>query len=161
DRVLVVEVERRGARREVVCEFLGTRWNAAVTEGPDRIVRHLLVPREGGARPVRSGFPWTPPEPTGRLGVEGRIVPEAWPARARPGMAGGEARRALQRTVAWTSSLNAERLRGPDGPERWQAIVDPERWGAFVLHAAKGPQPYPVPLEGIPSEAAPSLLQAC
>lgn len=147
---------------EVLVELMGNRLNAAVTEGPDRTMRHVLVRREGG-RPFAVGRPWTPPEPTGRAGVDGKLDLEAWrkllevvPPPDRP--------RELVRQVAWTSPLNAETFLEPtleDGHARWMEMVaassEPR---PCILDTERGPQPYPFLLAGFEARAVPDLVAA-
>ena len=181
DRVLVFHLRRvRGSPAEaaVVVELMGNYTNAALVEGPERVIRHLL--REtGGARPLAVGRSWSAPPPTRREGVEKDPGPDRW--RAALDVPPESRRRALLGAFAWTSGLNAPALLapidGPDGPEgpegrdgwarsyeRWRALrvlargeVPPR---AVVLDGRRGGQPYPCPLEGVAGEPAPDLLAA-
>ena len=123
DRVLrlgFLKVRGRNPVVDVVLELMTNQWNALVTEGPDRVVRHLLREREG-ERPLASGAPWTPPPPSDRAGRDGDLPLERW----RMLLLEAEPRRrrgVLLRGVAWTSPVNAEALLGTaareaEGPE--------------------------------------------
>jgi predicted ribosome quality control (RQC) complex YloA/Tae2 family protein len=185
DRVLVLSFTRvRGSPPgvDVIVEWISNRWNAVVTEGPERIVRHLLFERLPGPHPAartraaRSGHPWTAPEPSARAGVDGALDLARWrelldreePARRQ---------RALLASVAWTSPINAAALLGEaaraDGAAAERALDEGHRlWlelARIALGAAdarpalwqteRGAQPYPLAL--VPAaEAARSLLDA-
>lgn len=173
DRVLELRLRRvRGSPPEasVVVELMGNYTNAIVTEGPERVVRHLL--REtGGSRPLTVGARWTPPPPTHREGLDDEPGPDRWrevlegaPPRSRRG--------ALLRTFAWTSGLNAPDLLEPlEAPGGWQTSY--ERWQAFrslargevdvrpvVLNVSGGVQPYAWPLETAAGTPVGELLDA-
>jgi predicted ribosome quality control (RQC) complex YloA/Tae2 family protein len=173
ERVLHFELvgERPGSGgSELVLELLGNRLNAVVVEGTAAIVRHALRTREG-ARVTRVGHPYLPPEPTNRAGAEVRITEQEWmdllavvPPPDRP--------RELTRTIAWTSPLNAGAFLGNDregdvqqalriGYARWRAAAHGSAASRPVLlDTARGPQPYPLPLEGTPYHEVTSLLAA-
>src|SRR5690606_35300099 len=139
-----------------------------------RIVRHALVERTG-ERAVRSGHPWTAPDPSPREGTDGALPLERWRALLRP-LEPERRRRALLAGVAWTSPLNADVLldvassRSDAEAERaldsgwtlWREL-------AGVALGAVAPRPvlcragertfaYPLPLPGADCEPAPSLL---
>jgi hypothetical protein len=44
--------------------------------------------------------------------------------------------------------------------ERWREMIDPARWGGWVLITPRGLQPYPVQVEGLEAELVPTLLDA-
>ncbi|MEX0856478.1 MAG: NFACT RNA binding domain-containing protein [Gemmatimonadota bacterium] len=161
ESILVLEIDRRGGGVEIVFEMVGNRWNALVVESESRTIRHVLLPREGGPRPLTVGAPYTLPPSTGRRGIDGSIDPSSWTEVTGPGAAPAEARaRALLKGVAWTSSLNVGPLTAGDGPEAWKSMTDPENWGAFLLRTERGLQPYPIPVEGVECEAVGSLVEA-
>ena len=180
DRVLILSFARvRGSRplADVIVEWIANRWTAVVTEGPDKVVRHVLVERTG-ERALRTGHVWIPPAPSRRAGVDGELTIERWRElllRVQP----EERRQALLAGVAWTSPLNADallgaavRVSGPmaddaldAGHRRWEQIArvalgssggQPSLW-----RAGSGLQPYPLPLAGAEAEPVPSLLDAC
>ncbi len=146
---------------ELVAEMVGNRWNAVVVGHRTRVIRHVLLPREDRFRSLVVGERYEPPPSTGRQGLKGELSEEDW-KRINPAAGGDpeEARKLLLRGVAWTSSLNVPQLTGPEGRQRWKEMLDPERWGAFLLHTPRGAQPYPVALEGIEADPVDSLLEA-
>jgi predicted ribosome quality control (RQC) complex YloA/Tae2 family protein len=172
ERLLLFELvgERTSGGFELIVELLGNRMNAIVTEGPARVMRHVLRTREG-ERVIRVGQPYFAPSPTGRAGAERPIPEEEWMGRLNP-VPPPDRARALTRTIAWTSPLNAatflaDDLGGPsestlrEGYARWVASAhgsSPN--GPVLLDTDRGLQPYPVPLHGTPSRPVGSLLQA-
>ncbi len=185
DRVLVLELARaRGAPPgvDLIVEWISNRWNAVLAEGPERIVRHVLVER-AGARAPRVGRPWPAPEPSPRAGMDGWLPLERWRALLVP-VEPGRRQRALLAAVAWTSPLNAEALLGaaagaategePDARDAEHAFDAGHRFweelAAVALGSAEpdpvllwtggGLQPYPLPLPGTPAEPQPTLLAA-
>ncbi len=150
---------RGGAEDPVLAlEFWGNRWNAVVLDEESGTIRHVLVPRAEGARPLLPGAPWQPLPPTGRIGSERPPSPDEWAEATHPG-GEGEAK-AILRSVAWTSSLNVHAFVGPGGRDRWIAATDPARWGSYLLRTDRGAQPYPVPLPGLPAEPRTDLFEA-
>ncbi len=175
ESALVFSLQRVRGRDEgveLVAEWIGNRWNAAVVGYRSRVIRHVLVSREERARSLTVGATYHPPPSTGRegadvLGAETEspgLGRERWrEILARAGSDPEERRRTLLRTVAYTSSLNVDALLDADGWERWRRLVDPSRWGAWLVDTPRGLQPYPLPLDDASSgEARPaaSLLEA-
>jgi hypothetical protein len=148
-----------GRERALVIELLGNQWNAIFVEGAvegegdERVIRHVLVRREGGARPQRVGDPYRPPRPLARSGVAGDVTEAEWLAVVDAS--------ALVRTFAWTSPLNGAALLGEAGYARWRSIA--EATAAFepvLLQLDTGPQPYPMAVPGTPHHPVESLLVA-
>lgn len=170
ERIIVFELvgERgSGAGYEVILELLGNRTNAVVTEGASRTVRHVLTTREG-KRVVRVGQPYMPPDPGTRIGLDGDVEPDRWVQLLEP-VPPTDRVRELTRSVAWTSGLNAAAFLGADVDEAGDLLTGHERWRSavantvvrpVVLETSRGPQPYPFPLPGTPSEPADNLLDA-
>ena len=178
DRVLRLAFLRvRGSPSgcDVTVEWITRRWNAVVTEGPEAVVRHVLVDLEGERAP-RTGHPWTPPVPSGRAGVADEVTMERWRAALLP-LPPEARRRALLAGFAWTSALNADALLGAaaertGGPAAERALEDGYRlWmelagvalgrrepAPVLLSRAGGMQPYPIPLPTVPGTAVPTLL---
>lgn len=172
DRVLLLSLLRvRGspAQVDVALEFMTNQYNAVVTEGTERTVRLVFRTREGEARTLRTGHPYTPPPASDRRGIAGGVPLEAWLEvllSADP----RERRRALLSGFAWTSPVNAPALLGaaasPDaGPAATRAALEAGhalwlRLGRIargdeppepvLLRTRRGPQPYPLPLPGVP-----------
>lgn len=185
DSVLVFALPRvRGQAEgvELVVELIGNRWNAVVVGHRSRTIHHVLLPRDERTRSLRVGSTWEPPPSTAREGWDEPVSRERWievagrapdpDSTGRHGGADGEPgrpvteedpkgrRKALLRTFAWTSSVNAEAFLAPDGYEAWLESRDPEKWGAFLLRTPRGLQPYPVALPGMEAVPAASLLEA-
>jgi predicted ribosome quality control (RQC) complex YloA/Tae2 family protein len=171
ERIIVFELvgERTGASGyELAIELLGNRLNAILTEGPERIARHVLRTREG-KRPTRVGQPWRPPPPTDRAGADGDLDADRWVERIEPVPPPDRARE-LVRTTAWVSPLNVSAFLGEDlGPDeaslreghaRWRSAVLAESAAPVLLQAGHGLQPYPWPLAGTPSRPVASLIEA-
>jgi predicted ribosome quality control (RQC) complex YloA/Tae2 family protein len=164
DSVLALGLRRVRGRDEgveLLLEWVGNRWNAAVVGHRSRVVRHVLVPRKGGRRPLVVGGPYHAPSTRGRAGPNRLRDVGAWEAILEE--AGGdpeERRRALLRAVAYTSSLNVERFLGEDGFHAWRRWLDPSEWGAYLLDTARGPQPYPLPLPGTAPQVTEDLVHA-
>ncbi|MEX1257075.1 MAG: NFACT RNA binding domain-containing protein [Gemmatimonadota bacterium] len=161
DSAIAVEIARKSGRLELVFEMVGNRWNALVVDAGSRRLRAVLLPRPKGTRRLTVGEVYRPPPQTGRRGIEPALDAREWEEIASSGGVTAEGRRrAILAGVAWTSSLNVHALLGENGWERWKAMTDPAAWGSFLLQAEAGPLPYPVPLEGLEAEPAPSLLEA-
>lgn len=181
DRVLRFTLRPSDSGRppqSLLIELLGNQWNAVLTEGDGEagepeVVRHLLWRREAERGP-RVGHPYSPPPPLGRQGVDGAVTLEAWLAVLEP-LDPSDRPRALVKTFAWTSPLNAHALLNgePDdrathdqaalaaGHRRWTRMADPDAAAQpVVLRTDDGLQPYPFPLPGIPHDSADSLLSA-
>lgn len=164
ERILLVELRRRRGpgTRTLVLEWIPTRWNALLVEGVvedpgDRdppspcTIRHVLQPR-GGSHPLAAGLPYTPPEPSGRLGAS-RDDPGTfpWPRVA----SGKEGERSLLSTLAWTSPLNIPtlvELPEEEARERWLRLrnvaLDGGGMEPVVLAARGSWTPYPLSLPG-------------
>jgi predicted ribosome quality control (RQC) complex YloA/Tae2 family protein len=172
ERLLSLELlpERGGANRlDLVVELIGNRWNAIVTEGPERVIRHVLVRREG-RRPLLVGRRYGAPDPTWRLGADSELDAGKWLAALRD-VSPQERERALVRTIAWTSPLNAATILGASGAgldegallgafERWKAIAGGTTGRPVLIEDANGRQPYPMDLTGVTQRPVESLLAA-
>lgn len=170
ERVLAFEIlpERGRPPRDLVLEFLGSRWNAVVVERPAGTLRHVLV-RRGAPRPLQVGLPYPAPPPSPREGVEGELTLERWMAILAP-VPPPQRRRVLLASVAWTSSLNAGALLEGD-PDPHRALEAGHRlWSAWVRGTLppepgvaalpEGPQPYPWPLPPHRHGRCASLVEA-
>ncbi|MDH5760008.1 MAG: NFACT family protein, partial [Gemmatimonadota bacterium] len=157
----------RGVRRasDLVVELLGNQWNAVVVEGPEEVVRHVLVRRSGGPRPLEVGRPYAAPPPSGREGIDGALSPERW-REVLEEYPPDQRRKVLLARVAYASPLNAYSILEAgdtleDAHASWADMVrrshDPH---PGVLTTDKGPQPYPLPLRGVDWTPSPSLLEA-
>lgn len=139
----------------LVIELLGNRWDAFLVGGGDETVRAVMKAGRGQGRSFRVGDVYTPPRPTGRLGADGSLDAAQWAEAV-----GAADRATLLSRIAWTSSVNAGFLLGPDGFERWREITDTRSWGAYLLDAPSGAQPYPVPLGAANPRPCADLLEA-
>ena len=178
DRVLVLSFTRvRGSPAvvEVIVEWISNRWNAFITEGGERVVRHALMER-GGRVAARAGRPWTPPTPSTRAGLDGTLALDRWRALLLS-TAPELRRRTLLAQVAWTSPVNAPALlaqaagrRDDDvqaldaGHRLWQELAATARGTAesrpVFWPTPNGVQPYPLPLPGEAAVPSPSLIEA-
>lgn len=155
------KVRGRDEGVELVAEWIGNRWNAAVVGHRSRIIRHVLLPREEAERSLTVGAPYDPPPSTGRKGIQKPLSGEEWNAILDSAGDEQEARRrALLQNVAWTSSLNVGRFLEPDGLEAWQAATDPVSWEVHLLETPRGLQPYPLAISSYDSEPRDTLLDA-
>ena len=143
-------------------ELLGNQLNALVTEGSDRVLRHVLVRRQG-KRNIVVGSQYTLPDPTRREGVDGTLSLARWKELLVP-VPPPQRDRELTRAIAWTSPLNSEAFLEPtleQGYEAWRGVVTGERAdNPVVMETDRGPQPYPFPLASSVNQPTDSLLSA-
>ncbi|MDX1494564.1 MAG: NFACT family protein, partial [Longimicrobiales bacterium] len=165
ERIVRFELVARGKGAdavEIMVELMGNQLNAVVTEGTDRVMRHVLVRRDG-PRTIAVGHRWSPPDPTGRAGVSGDLDLDGWRSLLEE-IPPPQRRRTLVRSVAWSSPINADSLLEPTleaGHARWKEWVDHEGEGdPCVVKSDRGPQPYPFPLLGLQAAPAADLLAA-
>lgn len=168
ERIMLMELKAERTNRgwTLVIELLGNQMNAVVTEGEERIARHVLRTRQG-TRPIRVGHPWAPPAPTGRAWVDGEVSPAEWHALLDP-VPPPDRARTLVSSVAWTSALNAEACLAdaPDEPlgeglRSWRRLASGrEPIQPTILETARGLQPYSLPLPGLDGRSADSLVAA-
>ena len=165
ERLVVFElmpVRGRRRARELVIELLGNQWNCVVTDGPERVIRHLLHTRMG-KRTLRVGTPYALPEPSRRHGIDEGIGDDDWRSLSA-GIDEKERRKRLISNIAWTSPLNSEALLDASpggGRELWT------RWAGedastepVLMRSPLGFQPYPFRLPGEEAESMDSLLAA-
>jgi predicted ribosome quality control (RQC) complex YloA/Tae2 family protein len=146
---------------EVMVEWVGNRWNLAVVGYRSRVIRHVLVSRVERSRSLTVGAPYEPPPGTGREGVEGDLTRGRWDTiLEESGSDPATRRRTLVQSVAWTSSLNADRFLEADGYEAWRRALTPETWSSLLLETSRGLQPYPVSLSPHPERHVDGLLEA-
>ncbi|HEV2147909.1 MAG TPA: hypothetical protein VGR37_10945, partial [Longimicrobiaceae bacterium] len=161
------------ARRRVVVELHTNQWNALVTAGEEERIITVLRGRNAGERALRIGAHYRPPPPSRRYGTGDETREDAWDAwRTLMGrVAPADRPGAAVRNFAWTSTLTAKPLLGDaarteDEREveaafaRWWALRTGEGEHPVLLERKGGPQPFPVPLPGIPARPAASLLEA-
>lgn len=146
ESALVLGLQRVRGRDEgveLVLEYVGNRWNAVVVGHRTRTIRHVLVPRPDGPRPLAPGHEWTPPPRSPRVEADDpRNLPDPgapseetdgpWtpaaeqdgpgklpgPGAAAAGDASPDLRRRVLRSVAWTSSVNVHALVEPPPENR-------------------------------------------
>ncbi len=178
ERILILVLPRqrgRGGVVRLVLELVANRSNAAVVEGDDWTVRHVLADR-GGSRTPRVGRPYLLPE-ANRRGLDAPVSQEEWLELL--GEAGHKDRKGiLLRNVAFTSGVNSPALLGEatdqsDGALAAQLAAGHGRWERLrelalgtagctphLLESPWGSQPYPAPIPGWSSRESPSLLEA-
>lgn len=180
DRVLRLTFRRlRGAPAtvDVIVQWITNRWTALVTEGPELVIRQVLVQLDGDRAP-RTGQRWSPPPLAGREGADGTLTAERW-RELLLAEGPGARRHALLSRVAWSSALNAAALLGwaadsggpaaADALERghqlWRQLAAVAlgrlRSEPVLLHMPHGLQPYPLPLPNVEGEPVPTLLDGC
>lgn len=162
----------KGGKRSLVIELHTNQWNALLVDAEDRRIVSVLRARDAGGRSLRPGAVYRPPEPAKRTLPDRPHddLQRAW-MRYVGALPPAERARELVRRFAYTSPLNAASLLGPAGTrdgeevlaaafERWWALADGDPDGAFLLHAAHAPQPYPIALDGVSYQPMDSLLAA-
>jgi predicted ribosome quality control (RQC) complex YloA/Tae2 family protein len=148
ERALVVRMHRiRGhkSRHALVVELRPSDANAALTEGEEDIVRHLLVRREARGRRWQSGHRYPYPDASSRLGALHPPTEEEWKTALH---GTGDPTSALLRNIAFTSPINAPWILngGPQEKalERWQEVrASTDGDTGYLLAGPDGPQPYP------------------
>ena len=182
ERLLVIDLAGAAAARphRLVVELMTNQWNAIVLdgrgEGPEagvggggRILA-VLRARDAGGRRLRPGTTYRPPPPSPRLGLADPLSQGAWVELLGP-VPADERTAALIERVAWTSPLNARWILGSaaeanaldslaDANERYRTLAGLPTPAPCLLETARGVQPYPVRLAGVPAAPAPSLLAA-
>ncbi|MDX1646932.1 MAG: NFACT RNA binding domain-containing protein [Longimicrobiales bacterium] len=165
ERILRFEMMGRGKNAgplELFVELIGNRLNAVITGSGERIIRHVLVRREGD-RPLSVGAGYRLPEPTGREGATDGLALERWLAILAP-VPPPDRGPELVRRIAWTSPMNRDTFLEPDleaGHAAWREMVEHEGPAdPVILVSERGRQPYPFPLVGYEVEATGSLLDA-
>ncbi|HSU14438.1 NFACT family protein [Longimicrobium sp.] len=163
----------RGGTRALVVELHTNQWNALLVDSADRRIVSLLRTREAGGRTLRTGEVYHPPEPQKRFSGNGLSVDDAraeWISRLAP-VPPPERRGELLRWFAGTSPINAAAILGDAGSTDDAAALETAfgRWWEMrhcpspepvLLEMKNGPQPYPLPLDGIPARRCESLLAA-
>ncbi|MDB4951034.1 MAG: putative fibronectin/fibrinogen-binding proteinputative [Gemmatimonadetes bacterium] len=177
ERLLRIDLKEgnrfKGGSRTLVVELHTNQWNALLVDSTDRRIVSLLRTRDAGGRTLQSGAVYAPPGGEPRFGAQKATREEAWAfweATLAP-VALPERGAAFLRWFADASPLNARPILAPaladDSPaallvafERWWALHSQREAFPVVLRSAKGLQPYVAPLDGVPYDAAPSLLDA-
>ncbi|MBV9109142.1 MAG: DUF814 domain-containing protein [Gemmatimonadetes bacterium] len=162
----------RGGTRALVIELHTNQWNALLVDVADRRIVSLLRTRDAGGRVLRTGEVYSPPEPQKRFTGNGMGMDEAraeWIATLAP-VPAAERRGEMLRRFAGTSPINAAAILGDAGSSDEPAALETAfgRWWEMrhrapepvLLEMKNGPQPYPFPLDGVPSRGCGSLL-AC
>ena len=166
ERLLVFELmPARGRRRsrDLMIELLGNQWNCIVTEGEERVIRHVLHTRVG-KRTLRVGQPYAFPAPPARSGTNGAITVDEWRGFTS-GLDERERRKRLISNVAWTSPLNVGALLDESVENGGQALW--RRWACekeeaepVLVRTPRGVQPYPFMLPHEDVEPVSSLIEA-
>ena len=134
ERLLVFELmpgRGRGRSRDLIIELLGNQWNCILTEGEERVIRHVLQTRVG-KRTLRVGQSYDFPAPSARGGADATIAVAEW-RDLTSGFDEKERRKRLIANVAWTSPLNAGALLGEHAPH------STDRWGGKTPSFSFGP----------------------
>jgi len=148
-------------------ELHTNQWNAVLARGSDDRVEAVLWPRSAGGRALRPGVPYVRPEGA-RAWAEAPPGDTEWVGAVEP-IPPPERRSWLLRSVAWTSSLNVDRILAEAAtdprPDAVAAAYDrylamrAATGEAWLLAGRGGGQPYPVPLSP-DSRRFDSLLEA-
>lgn len=168
ERVLYLEIDAGADRASCfVVELMTNQWNVLALDPSGTIVSALWT-RDAGGRALRSGVEYEPPGGLERReGVDQPVTRERFDEVVIDAQE-GDAKRALLSTLAWTSSLNAaailEPLAGdPNDPDaayrRYQELAERPPARPRIL-AARGGQPYPLPLPDTDDRPTTSLLAA-
>ncbi len=166
ERIVVIDLDAGGPDRasRLVVELLTNQWNLLALD-PRGVILSALWSRDAGGRALRSGATYAPPsglEP--REGVD-EPVPAARFAELLAPVPESDRKSVLLRTLAWTSSLNASVILAPLPDDvdaayaRYRALAARPAADPGVL-AARGGQPYPLPLPDSESRSTASLLAA-
>lgn len=150
-------------------ELLTNQWNLIGIGRDGRVVAVLWRRTAGGRRLVR-GAPYDPPPRSARRGSDGPLDASVWRALLAP-VQPPERAGVLLREVAYTSPLNAPAILGvasiDDSPdaldaawERYAALASFPPPAPMLLELDGAPQPYPLPLQGVPGRRCNSLLEA-
>jgi predicted ribosome quality control (RQC) complex YloA/Tae2 family protein len=176
ERLLRIDLQEgnrfRGGKRSLVVELHTNQWNVLLVDSEDRRIVSALRARDAGGRSLKPGAFYHPPAPARRILPDRPrdALWEAWTSALAP-LPPAERPRELVRRFAYASPLNAAALLGAaasvDGDaaleeafERWWEVADGDDAGAFILRTSAGAQPYPMPLDGVESVRAESLLAA-
>lgn len=173
DRILEMEIDAGGADRasRFIVELMTNQWNVLALAPNGRIVSALWS-REAGDRPLRTGeFYARPGGFETREGVEEPVGLDRW-REILVDLDQRDRARALVRTFAWTSPVNAgpildcepndRPMAGDALEEAWRRYRDlasrPEPHPQIL--EIRGGAPYPLPLPGTGSRPVMSLLAA-
>lgn len=173
ERLLSIELSsprhRPGRAARLSIELLGNQWNAVAVDPEGRIVA-VLWKRSAGERRLVPGQVYAAPPASDRVGAGAPIDRDTW--RTLLGAEDPAHReRVLVARVAYTSPINAAPILGSAARDASPAALD-EAYDRYValasmptpdprlLRVDRGPQPYPVPLPGVPGDPYPDLLAA-
>jgi predicted ribosome quality control (RQC) complex YloA/Tae2 family protein len=177
ERLLRIDLKEgnrfKGGSRTLVVELHTNQWNALLVDSADGRIVSVMRSREAGSRVLHSGTVYAPPHGEPRFGARRVTREEAWAfweATLGP-VAPAERGAAFLRHFAHASPINARSLLDGALRDESQAelIVAFERWWNLhtlrestpvILHLPKGPQPYCIPLDGVPYDPAASFLDA-
>jgi predicted ribosome quality control (RQC) complex YloA/Tae2 family protein len=172
ERALFIDLggKGKGRTRRLVVELMTNQWNVLALDDAGRIVA-ALWPRDAGDRRLRPGASYAgPAQPAGpRQGREEPVSRDVWHA-VLDTVPPRDRRRALVRTLAWTSPLNARAVLGAaaedsaeaalaEAYDRYHRLASRPQAEPRVLERSRGPFPYPVPLPGVPGRPVASLLE--
>lgn len=179
ERWLILDIDAGGPDRasRFVIELMTNQWNALAL-APDGKIVSALWKRSMKDRQLRAGEVYASPQGTApgetvapsREGADQPVSLERW--RVLLGDVAPEDRRGiLVRSLAWTSTINAPAILGdaasadsdgdtlPASWERYRAIAERPDPRPRILNL-RGGIPYPLPLPGVESSPATSLLAA-
>lgn len=173
ERIILIDLDTpdapAGAARRIVIELVTNQWNALTIGAGDRITA-VLRERDTRGRVLRAGAIYEPPVRSARAGAVAPMTAAEW-SEALSGVPPGERLRALLRSAAYTSPLNAAAILGEADVTAEDIALDRARaryldmvWNAprtpVVLHLDGHVQPYSRPLPADGSEPAATLLDA-
>jgi len=157
ERIIRIAGRRmRGQDREFVFHvLLATNKRNTFLINTLGVIQDILTPRLTGIDPLGVGRPYSPLGPSARAGAHDRISREEYDVLATSNSGDG------LRQLAWLSPMNHPALEGsPDPYVLWRRLAGDEPPEPGLLDFAKGPNPYPVALPGVPRTTADSLLAA-
>jgi predicted ribosome quality control (RQC) complex YloA/Tae2 family protein len=171
ERIIRIDLFEEGRFRDqsraIVFELHTNQWNAILVGEDERIVT-ILRPRRAGRRSLYPGERYVEPVGEPRYGALAVDRDEAWGVwmRTLEKAPRTDHRRTLLTSFAWTGTTNVDWILGDESApleasfDRWWHLRSRPPADPVLLKVDHGTQPYPLPLEGMASRTASSILEA-